>query len=234
MATQFSSDGEQDFSGDFSLFGDLDGDTSPSPQIPWSLAFWDRLTTLAGDVSIAQITEVIQMGALNPDTPPPAQGLIYCRAAPLAGENTKFRIENCQPADDGAVKVYWLPWVSGQVTRATMQELDASGADYFVTTKFSGCRFVVTSAEVMHVAADAGVGRLVDVGSANRTAQEDLVRTGQLVRRMSVSAGDQTSQYSAYAFAFGVKRQGVWSFVGFKRTGAGGGGGPQFVWERFQ
>ncbi|WP_448653603.1 hypothetical protein ACSHWC_10920 [Pseudomonas fluorescens] len=48
--------------------------------------------------------------------------------------------------------VYWLPWRNGQITSATLSDLNRSGCQYFLTSTFSGCRFVVTEDKVAHVA----------------------------------------------------------------------------------
>ncbi|HEY0064959.1 MAG TPA: hypothetical protein VGC21_22765 [Telluria sp.] len=51
-------------------------------------------------------------------------------------------------------RVYFLPWMRDHVTQVSFSDL--SGYDYFLTSEFTGCRFVVTSHAVAHVAWSAG------------------------------------------------------------------------------
>ena len=46
--------------------------------------------------------------------------------------------------------LYWLPWGDGVVARATWADL--TGTNLFLTSTFSGCRFVVNDTGVAHVA----------------------------------------------------------------------------------
>ena len=54
--------------------------------------------------------------------------------------------------DCHTMEVYWLPWLHGEITTATIAELNQSGCQYFLTSTFTGCRFVATDEAVSHVA----------------------------------------------------------------------------------
>jgi hypothetical protein len=55
-------------------------------------------------------------------------------------------------AFSSTIELYWLPWLHGEITSATIAELNQSGCEYFLTSTFSGCRFVATNESVAHVA----------------------------------------------------------------------------------
>ena len=48
--------------------------------------------------------------------------------------------------------LYWLPWSDGGVTRVTWAALTNANVDRFLTATFSGCRFVVNTTGLAHVA----------------------------------------------------------------------------------
>lgn len=49
-------------------------------------------------------------------------------------------------------RVYFLPWKMHDMTHVTFDDLNRSNCDYFMTSQFSGCRFVVTNEYIAHVA----------------------------------------------------------------------------------
>ncbi|MDE1009491.1 MAG: hypothetical protein OSB38_27885, partial [Paraburkholderia fungorum] len=53
--------------------------------------------------------------------------------------------------------VYFLSWAVDDVTKVSFKTLN--NFDYFLTSEFSGCRFVVTDVGVAHVAWSAGGDR---------------------------------------------------------------------------
>lgn len=108
-------------------------------------------------------------------------------------------------AVNNTIELYWLPWKDGEITRASIKELNDSGCKYFMTSTFSGCRFVATETEVSHVAfSQAGFG----FDTAARNASEQLSRGGArpfFRRTLSItssgermaSVNDQQSTYGA-------------------------------------
>jgi hypothetical protein len=60
-------------------------------------------------------------------------------------------------------RVYFLPWLVDGVTSVNFETLKS--VDYFATSAFSGCRFVVTEYGVAHVAWSAGGNRNLGIGS---------------------------------------------------------------------
>lgn len=154
------------------------------------------------------------------------------------------------------VNVYFLPWKNGKATKVTIQELNASGCDYFTTSEFSGCRFVATNEEVMHVAwsgvglyGDGARGTSVMRTMAEREAMGDL---GVRQRRRAVSisvvgragvgpSGGEGVMRSSYGEGgldqsrmkvFGYKFQGNWCFTTLKYVGFGNSGTG--VWESLE
>lgn len=49
-------------------------------------------------------------------------------------------------------RVYFLPWKMHGMTHVTFDDLNRSNCNYFMTSQFSGCRFVVTNEYIAHIA----------------------------------------------------------------------------------
>ncbi len=65
--------------------------------------------------------------------------------------------------DLGLGSVFWLPWSNQSITKVMLTDLNSSGCNYFMTSEFSGCRFVITNEYIAHVAhwAKAGGNNMV-------------------------------------------------------------------------
>ncbi|GJI95556.1 hypothetical protein RugamoR57_22740 [Duganella caerulea] len=126
--------------------------------------------------------------------------------------------------------VYWLPWSGspgkGQITEVTWETIEKSGCNYFLTSEFTGCRFVVDDIGVSHVAYGAGNAVAGPTNSAQRDTAEGntrLQRSGR--RKMSVSAGAGAVlayDIAGYAVVFGYKdASSRWAFRVFRVDGLG-------------
>jgi hypothetical protein len=126
--------------------------------------------------------------------------------------------------------VYWLPWSGapgkGQITEATWETINKTGCDYFLTSEFTGCRFVVDDIGVSHVAYGAGNAVAGPTNSGQRDSAEGdsrLARSGR--RKMSVSAGPGTTvayDINGYAIVFGYRDASTrWAFRVYRVDGLG-------------
>jgi hypothetical protein len=154
------------------------------------------------------------------------------------------------------VSVYFLPWKNGIATKVTIQELNTSGCDYFTTSEFSGCRFVATNEEVMHVAYFSGGLGLFGYNGASvmRTMaeREAMGDSRPRLRRRAVSISEvnhsgfgpglgegviRTSyraeiKEESRMKVFGYKFQGNWCFTTLKYVGDGNS--DTGVWESLE
>lgn len=104
--------------------------------------------------------------------------------------------------DQGIVKAYWLPWQRHEVKVILLSEMNDPSVDFFITSEFSGCRFVVTDKYIAHVAYSAEpkfLPRPTNVigrrgSSVDRTlAEEELIQKfafGTPKWHRSISYGD--------------------------------------------
>jgi len=109
------------------------------------------------------------------------------------------------------MELYWLPWQHGEITTATLAELNQSGCQYFLTSTFSGCRFVVTNESVSHVAFSQNVW---GHDSTSRDLAELFMPGPAPTRRRKLSItgstvplGDENSSSATYGTGF---RDGIW------------------------
>lgn len=114
--------------------------------------------------------------------------------------------------DQGLVKAYWLPWQRREVKVILLSEMSDPNVDFFITSEFSGCRFVVTDKYIGHVAYSAGprfLSRPTNIlnrrgSSVERTlAEEELLQMYRLSTpewHRSISYGDLST---AHAPGFG-------------------------------
>jgi hypothetical protein len=153
-------------------------------------------------------------------------------------------------AVEETVNVYFLSWKVDDVTKVSFESL--KGFDYFVTSEFSGCRFVVTDFGVAHVAWSAGGERAKGIGSQalRDQAEYNALSYGshqpQYRRRLSMSLGpgkldtflasngSNTSGQSyndERALVFGYRVSGGWAFKVLRYKASEGS--TKGVWSNF-
>ena len=129
------------------------------------------------------------------------------------------------------VSVYFLSWKVDDVSKVTYQTL--RGYNFFMTSEFTGCRFVVTNVGVAHVAWSAGGNRATGNASQNKRdlAEFDSLGYGTerpvYRRKLSLSGtkgvldtslekvntDNVTQSYNdESAMVFGYRVQGGWAF----------------------
>jgi hypothetical protein len=154
-------------------------------------------------------------------------------------------------AYEGAVeakRVYFLSWKIDDITEVTFEQLN--GYDYFLTSKFTGCRFVVTDRNVAHIAWSAGGNREAGLGTqalrdrAEYDTLEYATKPPTLRRKLSfttetsaldtaISASGRRTDGGSYfgnsAMIFGHRVDKIWRFKKLEYTADGKFG----VWSNF-
>lgn len=146
--------------------------------------------------------------------------------------------------------VYVLAYDEDGITEVTFEEL--RDYEYFVTSEFSGCRFVVTDEGVSHVSWSAGRPPSRWCGSQ---AMRDIAEAGNMerqptqLRRLSITAGTSVLEKilgengtaiipsesyklkTESVMMFGYQENGIWHFKMLKyRKGRSSGSG---IWSTF-
>ncbi|MQA23657.1 hypothetical protein [Rugamonas rivuli] len=198
--------------------------------------FWSNLK----NINAQTITNVRLMGELgNPQNRKSAHRGAQELVAITAGNTVDIYSKKEDPGTRvrDQQTVYWLPWSGspgkGQITEATWETIEKTGCNYFLTSEFTGCRFVVDDIGVSHVAYGAGNAVAGATNSAQRDAAEGnsrLQRSGR--RKMSVSAGAGTAlayDINGYAVVFGYKdASSRWAFRVFRVDALG-----MVTWRNF-
>ncbi|MYM34973.1 hypothetical protein GTP38_11565 [Duganella sp. FT94W] len=208
------------------------------------MSFWDELPSLIGPSDkIVYLEDSFALPANEKNVQGPKWACAYYEyggitiAHPRHGE------------DHERVQLYWLPWSNGEITKVTMEQLKYSRCDYFLTSTFSGCRFVETDTLVAHVAyhqrghSSDSTGR--DISEWNRLHGRVPPK---LRRAMSFSNGgtamtfgesslvsygngapDKDTYSKSRAVVIGYKTGETWNFVRLVYTQ----GDTRGVWSRF-
>ncbi len=80
-------------------------------------------------------------------------GPLYLSASVMANGDCVISDKEIKGAKQvDTAKVFWLPWLNLHITSVTWQALNKSGCKFFLTSEFSGCRFVADSKGVAHIA----------------------------------------------------------------------------------
>lgn len=170
--------------------------------------FWNDLAIVQGANTLGYIV----LGAgLEEELKPPGQnngGLRYCSVKRSGMQWTLTAATTRQSPTD--VSIYWMPWLRGETVYAQRSWYENSVCEYFLTSQLSGCRFVLTKHQVLHIASTAKGAPSGSMGSHLRTQAENEVTGGTRSRRFSINGGDEG--YKHYALAFGIKREGIWSY----------------------
>ncbi len=162
-------------------------------------------------------------------TQPQPQGLMHARCIQY-GFHTNIVTEHSD-IDKGFGmdfhRLYWLPWADHNVTHATWGNL--AGANLFLTSTFTGCRFVVNNNGVSHVAWSATGGGVTAGTPAGRDQAEVNAGTGNpngggLRRTLSSSnvnpgrVNEVRNEYGAgeHCVVIGWKHGNIWTFKRLK------------------
>lgn len=112
------------------------------------MTFWTDLPTFTGATNrVIRMEGAFQMQQCKWNMQGPRDAYSY-----FDGTSQVITDRPQWPHTPERVKLYWLPWLNLNITSVTMKELNASGCDYFLTSTFSGCRWVATEELVAHVA----------------------------------------------------------------------------------
>ncbi|MGB3126343.1 MAG: hypothetical protein WBB95_21235 [Pseudomonas sp.] len=163
----------------------------------------------------------------------------------LATEGRVFLGDAPHPKSEGMMwsdsgDIYWLPWRNGEVTQATYADMDALGCTFFMTSLFTGCRFVATETKVAHIAFSQGalgnntLGRDLGELTSMHTGPLPVARRkltidgtngidwgthnnvttsyGSGVTNMPDGSGGTSQVYQGQAVVLGYKSDRVWRF----------------------
>jgi hypothetical protein len=97
--------------------------------------------------------------------------------------------------------VYWLPWQNNTITSVTWQQLNASGCQFFLTSEFSGCRFIIDSYGLAHIAHWQAIGPMSFNSSAARDYNETTLGPTPTLRRKLSFTGDTNTLGSPNSLA---------------------------------
>ncbi|MFL9864900.1 hypothetical protein PQR67_12045 [Paraburkholderia fungorum] len=148
--------------------------------------------------------------------------------------------------------VYFLSWSVDGVTKVSYETL--KDFNYFLTSEFSGCRFVVTDYGVAHVAWSAGGHRASGIGSQDLRDTSERKELGYdtfgkpkyrrklsftssaapLDNELTTAGTDNSSQHyegGNRAMVFGYRVQGGWAFKVLRYDGNTGSGTG--TWSNF-
>ena len=131
--------------------------------------------------------------------------------------------------------LYWLPWADGQVTSVTWAALANSNANRFLTSTFSGCRFVVNNTGLAHVAWGNHPNFAANGSTLNRSLAELSAGSGNptgggLRRTLSITGavpGRATEKRVTYnennerCVVMGYKNGQIWTFKCLKMRANG-------------
>lgn len=102
------------------------------------------------------------------------RGKTTLRCISTRGQDGRKTYVISRSGDGAEAAVFWLPW--GQNPTVATSVLDKSGADFFLTSGFSGCYFIGCDGAVMHTAAGYRISSGVHPA---RSALAELVELGE-------------------------------------------------------
>jgi hypothetical protein len=177
--------------------------SSSSSTAKHSTTFWDSLKQQTGENTLGRLLFAVELIDA-------AQGAMQCCADPYDGG---FRIVKCECAK--SKKVYYLPYLRLGITRATRADYETGSGScaFFLTCPLTGCRFVLTPTEVLHIANNAGADF---IQSIETPIQESMRRTrmengaiGHSVVRRRVSVSEMSAQDHGVDGSYGAKNTGI-------------------------
>lgn len=196
-----------------------------------SMSFWNDLPTYTGKSNFG----VILLDKLAQEQS--SGGWVAGLTMYTHKFNSKYYLSNKSLSNWGVfplekVSVYFLSWKVDDISKVSFKALQ--GFDYFLTSEFSGCRFVVTEFGVAHVAWSAGGHRATGNASQQQrdAAEYDALSYAKhppkYRRRLSISNSDGAldthlvtthntnntgqSYNNERAIVFGYRINGGWAF----------------------
>lgn len=161
--------------------------------------FWDELFKQSPHYN--SLNDIVQADGLTgqlQDAGHNNGGLLYVSA--LSSHNgAGYRLIGSVNEQPGSEPVYWMPWKKGRTVYAQRNWYENSKCRFFMTTQFSGCQFVITHNQVLHIAADADGAPDDATGSSARAAARTRVIGDAHHRRLSQSMAGSQRKYG-YAF----------------------------------
>ena len=201
--------------GEVDLFGDPIDSEKPAKQKTCDLEFWTGLHAQVGDNTLGNI---ILGEGLQEELKLPGSnngGLMYVCAEKLQRGAHGYHLTGTHsPVCDNSVPVYWMPWKSHSTVYAERAWFERSKCAYFMTSQLTGCRFVVTDSQVLHVASNVDFAPSGVTGSPVRDQAEQAVTGGARSRRFSINGREQG--YNKCALAFGMRKDGIWTYKALK------------------
>ncbi|UZE84766.1 hypothetical protein [Pseudomonas viciae] len=202
------SDSESDDDVDWSLLGsafDTEEEKSQQTEGFVDIAFWEGLRThrdgpnTLGFIQDDQTLKDELKASGNNNG-----GLLHISAF---HKGDSFTLSGSPAPLPGSVPVYWLPWKKGTTVYAQRDWYEHSICQYFMTTKLTGCQFVITKKLVLHIASDANGAFDFDSGSGTRKAVREGIIGNAPFRKMSVTDFRVTSDKGKH-FGYGRDTEG--------------------------
>lgn len=149
------------------------------------IEFWDKLHGQSdGPNALGYIRDDL---TLQGELKPPGEnngGLLYVSAF---RKGMSVTLSGSLMPVPGSVPAYWLPWKKGATVYAHRHWFERSKCQYFLTTKLTGCQFVITGSMVLHIASDANGALDFDSGSGTRAYARTQIIGDVPYRKMSVT-----------------------------------------------
>jgi len=177
----------------------FDFDPSPKSEAPVKKygvrTFWDELFKQSEHVNT--LGSIVQGDGLIGQLQDPGGnngGLLYVSAIPMDG-GASYRLVGSVIEEPGSEAVYWMPWKKGKTVYAQRNWYENSKCKFFMTSQFSGCQFVITHNQVLHIAADADGAPDDATGSSTRAAARERVIGNARHRSLSQSSASSQRKY---------------------------------------
>lgn len=194
--------------------------------VTYSTEFWNKLETEVGEATAAILQGTGHTVSRNQEGGYQSTldaGFYYCGAA-YNPDQTLVTLDISAEQAENSVKIYWLPYKKGATTSILRSAYEGEeSCRYFMTPRLEGCRFVLTEDKVLHVASDASGAADGSRGSATRDRAVIAVADGKRTRSLSISSNTMSDEWTGYpyefqAWAFGFRKDGIWTYKSVIRT----------------
>lgn len=193
--------------------------------------FWTDVKEVEGDDYLGGIDMAGLLGKKMHSVDNP-KGKFYVRAST---EHGGYVLKICEKnnADVSIAKVYWLPWSSvhdnGGTEYIEIDELKASGCEFFMTSNLSGCRFVATNKYLAHFSCAQKISDKAIEDTEGRASAEQKLNENknfQPTKRLALSISDISESQSSpevwrgghYSYRRNDKGSGIAFVIGIKKN----------------